>query len=386
MALKLVVTRRHVLAATAALPMWASACSPLAADASGSFANRKLVFILLRGAADGLSLVAPVGDPSFISARGRLAEEEGRHRLNDLFALHPALGTVAEMASQREAMVFHAVGLSNPTRSHFDAQNLLETGGRAPYSAETGVLNRMLRIGNDERSGLALAPAIPPALRGMGRVSSYAPDNRAGVNADFYARVASLYDTNDPVLERVWSEGVETRKAGLAAAGNISEEMNKVGALAARFLRGEDGFGVVMIESTGWDTHSNQFGRLMRQTRDLDGILGGLKTGLGSAWSDTLVIVASEFGRTVATNGNGGTDHGSAGVLLALGGSLPDPGVRTDWPGLGRGNLFENRDLRTTVPVESVIATMAGQHFGIDPQQAAKTLYPDLAGLKPVIL
>ena len=373
MALNPPLTRRQLLGVTASAALWASGYAQAASPAQS---KRKLAFVLLRGAADGLSLLAPVGDPQFVSARGAIADEAGRHQVNDFFALHPALKGISDIAKSNDALLFHAVGLTAPTRSHFDAQNLLETGGKSPYASKTGVLNRMLSLNRGDAAGLALSQAIPPALQGSGSVSSYAPNNRREGNADLYSRIARMYGDQDSTLARVWSDALNTSSVGREAQS--TDGPGSIGTLAANFLTSDRGFDVVMIESIGWDTHSNQHGRLARQAADLDHIILNLKAGLGAAWADTLVIIASEFGRTVATNGNGGTDHGTAGVLFALGGALPSSGVKADWPGLAKKGLFEGRDLATTTPVESVISALAGQHYGVAANEAARILYPQI--------
>ncbi|WP_420607622.1 DUF1501 domain-containing protein [Novosphingopyxis sp.] len=327
------------------------------------------------------AIAAPTGDPAFVAARGALAEAVGRHPVGDFFALHPEFTAVFGLAQRQQALLFHAVGLSNPSRSHFDAQNLFETGGNAPYAEKTGILNRMLELTRSANGGLALSQTVPPALSGPQKITSYAPGNRRGVNADLAARIAGMYEDN-PKLAAVWQEGVETRTAGMAAADGIDDDANRIGALAAQFLLEANAPDIVMIESNGWDTHSNEPGRLARTVRQLDGAIDALHVGLGETWNDTLVIAATEFGRTVAVNGNVGSDHGTGGMMMALGGALPRGGVVADWPGLAGGQLFEARDLRTTIPVEGAVSALVALHYGLEPNDVAGSLYPAIAGLK----
>ncbi len=377
------VSRRFVLAASGGLALLSVGLPGCAASAAPQPpGKRKLVLIMMRGGADGLALLAPTGDPAFAAARGALAEAQGRHPVGDFFALHPDLKAVSGLTQQKQALLFHAVGLSFPSRSHFDAQNLFETGGNAPYAEKTGILNRMLKLSKSANGGLALSQTIPPALSGPQKTSSYAPDNQRGVNADLVARIGGMYG-DSPKLAAVWQEGVETRAAGIDAAGEIGEETNRIGALAAKFLLEANAPDIVMIESTGWDTHSNEPGRLARSVRQLDGAIDALHSGLGQTWSDTLVIAATEFGRTVSVNGNVGSDHGTGGMMMAMGGALPRSGVVADWPGLGNGQLFEARDLRTTMPVEGVVSALVAHHYGMEPVEVAGSLYPAISGLKP---
>jgi uncharacterized protein (DUF1501 family) len=152
------------------------------------------------------------------------------------------------------------------------------------------------------------------------------------------------------------------------------------GALAAKLLSGPQGARVAMIETNGWDTHSGQRGRLAAQLRNLDGMMGSLKSGLGVDWANTLVIVATEFGRTVRPNGTGGTDHGEASLAMLLGGAVAGGKVIADWPGLSQAALYEGRDLRPTTGLDALIAAALAQHYGIEPQRTMTTLFPECRG------
>jgi uncharacterized protein (DUF1501 family) len=166
-------------------------------------------------------------------------------------------------------------------------------------------------------------------------------------------------------------------------AGDLSADGGRnaaaTGTLAARLLTGEEGARIAVIETGGWDTHANQRGRLGFQLRGLDAMVAALKVGLGEAWRDTLVIVATEFGRTAAPNGTGGTDHGTASMAMLLGGAVAGGRVIADWPGLGASALHEGRDLRPTLGLDALIAAAVAQHYRLDPHQAARTLFPNLA-------
>ncbi|GGE03141.1 hypothetical protein GCM10011515_23460 [Tsuneonella deserti] len=385
MALITPITRRNMLAASAAGTLYAVAGGPLLA-ANGAATGRKMVFVLLRGAADGLSMLAPVGDPDFAKTRGALAEEDGRHKLDSMFALHPKLTSIADRFAANEALLFHAVGLSNPSRSHFDAQNLLETGGPRPYSEKIGVLNRMLALPPGKVSALALSHEIPPSLAGPGAVASYDPAASAGFDEDYYSRIAGLLGRGDPSLGAMWERAVQTRTAGQEQDVSDQGLAQRLGTLASGFLKRPDGPDVVMIESTGWDTHSNQLGRLDRLTEQLSATLDALHAGLGEQWRSTLVTIVSEFGRTARTNGTAGSDHGTGSALYALGGNLPRSGIKADWPGLAPSQLFENRDLRTTLHTEAVLASLVAHHFVLDPALAIRTMYPGQNGLTQVSL
>lgn len=342
--------------------------------------DRRFVFIIQRGAADGLGTIGAVGDPAFAAARGQLADDVSKGRkLNDLFALHPALVSTGAMYDAGEALFAHAVASQYRDRSHFDGQNVLETGGRGAYEIKDGWLNRMLGVvPSGEAKAIAVSATVPLALRGGHDVSSYAPSALPEASDDLMQRVAALY-AGDGQLHGLWNEAMDTRtltgdldaKAGNAAA---------TGALAAKLLAPANGARIAMIETGGWDTHSGQNGRLGNQLKSLDAMLAALKTGLGPAWGDTMVLVATEFGRTVAVNGTGGTDHGTGSAAMLVGGAVKGGRVIADWPGLAQAQLYENRDLRPTIGLDQVIAGAVASHYDADPARVLALLFPDAPG------
>jgi uncharacterized protein (DUF1501 family) len=217
------------------------------------------------------------------------------------------------------------------------------------------------------------------ALRGAFEVSSYASSRLPSPSDDLFARVAALYE-RDEQLHALWTAAMETRtKAGEAMPAGGSQRGAATGALAARMLLG-DGARMAMIETNGWDTHSGQRGRLNVQLRDLDQMLSALKAGLGTEWANTLVVVATEFGRTVRPNGTGGTDHGQASATMLLGGAVAGGKVIADWPGLSVGALYEGRDLRPTTDLDALIAGALAQHYALDPGRALARLFPEARG------
>lgn len=325
----------------------------------------------------------PLGDPGFAALRGPFLEGlGGAHRIDDIFALHPALGRVAGLFDARQALAAHAVASIYRDRSHFDGQNVLETGGRQAYAQRIGWMNRLVgALPPGDSAALALAPEIPMALRGPAPVTSYAPTRLPQPGEDLLERVSALY-AGDAQLHGLWETARATRAlAGTEQGGGTSGA--QLGKLAAQLLTPANGARIMLIETGGWDTHSAQVARLNTQLRSLDALLGGLVDGLGPLWQQTLVIVATEFGRTAAVNGTGGTDHGTAGAALLLGGALAKGGqVLADWPGLAHGALYEGRDLQPTRPVEALIAGALASHFAQDPQRLAGQLYPDQPELK----
>jgi uncharacterized protein (DUF1501 family) len=343
--------------------------------------DRRFVFIIQRGAADGLSILAPTGDPNFAGIRGDFVQDSaGGAKLDSFFTLHPALAETAKIYADKQALFVHAVASPYRDRSHFDGQNVLETGGTAAYRLKDGWMNRLIGLlPADEGKALALSTTVPMALRGSHEVSSYASSQLPSPSDDLLARVSTLYE-GDRQLHELWTEAMDTRmKAGAPMKGGGGPRGEVTGALAAKMLLG-DGARMAMIETNGWDTHSGQRGRLNAQLRDLDQIVAALKTGLGPAWGNTLVAVATEFGRTVRPNGTGGTDHGQASVSMLLGGAVAGSKVIADWPGLTQAALYEGRDLNPTTDLDALIAGALAQHYALEPARTMTTLFPEARG------
>ena len=343
--------------------------------------DRRFVFIIQRGAADGLSILAPTGDPQFAGIRGDFVQDTASGaRLDSFFTLHPALAEAAKMYADKQALFVHAVASPYRDRSHFDGQNVLETGGSAAYRLKDGWMNRMLGlVPASDAKALALSSTVPMALRGSHEVSSYASSQLPSPSDDLLTRVGALYES-DQQLHALWTAAIDTRmKAGNAMQGGGGPKGAATGALAAKMLLG-DGARIAMIETNGWDTHSGQRGRLNAQLKDLDQMLAALKTGLGPEWANTLVVVATEFGRTVRPNGTGGTDHGQASAAMLLGGAVAGGKVVADWPGLSQGALYEGRDLKPTTDLDALIAGALAQHYATEPARMMTTLFPESRG------
>lgn len=372
------LNRRHMLGAIGAATLLPARLA-YAAAAPG---ERRFVFIIQRGAADGLATLAPLGDPAFERARGALAADfAGAAKLDTTFALHPALAGMGTLYAQSQALFLHGVGIPYRDRSHFDAQNVLETGGTRPYEAKDGWMNRLLALLPGGTRAMAVSPTVPAALRGSRDVTSYANSRLPDPDAELMSRVSQMY-AGDKQLHALWESSMQAKAM---AAGNDDSGQDPVatGKLAASLLSGPSGARVAMIETGGWDTHFQQKGRIERQLKGLDAMVGALKTGLGPAWNETLVLVATEFGRTVAPNGTGGTDHGTGSLAMLLGGTVSGGKVVSDWPGLAPGQLFEGRDLKPTLALDAAIAGAVAAHFGLDPALVLATCFPG-GGSKPI--
>jgi uncharacterized protein (DUF1501 family) len=278
----------------------------------------------------------------------------------------------------------HATASPYRDRSHFDGQNVLEAGSTRPYQAQDGWMNRLVSLlprDKDRDEAIAFATSVPLALRGSIDVASYAPSGLPEPSDDMLARVTRLYES-DAQLHGLWSAALETRDMG--AGQKAGQNPVKLGKLAATFLARPDGPRVAMIETGGWDTHTGQQARLNTQLRDLDAMLAALRDGLGPVWSDTVVLVATEFGRTAAANGTGGTDHGTGSVAMLFGGAIKGGRIVADWPGLSQAALYESRDLKPTVGLDSLIAGLAGESFGIDSTRTARALFPTVSPGRPL--
>lgn len=347
--------------------------------------ERRFVFVIQRGAADGLNIVVPYAEPAYVQLRGALAiDASAATKLDGTFALHPSLQQTAQMYAAKEALFVHAVATPYRDRSHFDGQNVLETGGGAPYRVRDGWLNRLVALLPASRAeAIAFAPTVPMALRGKVEVASYAPSALPGASDDLLIRVGQLYE-HDAQLGRLWSSAMAAR--GMAGEAGARQDPASLGKLAASFLARDDGPRIAMIETSGWDTHSAQNARLAAQLKALDTMLGALRDGLGPLWEKTTVLVATEFGRTAVANGTGGTDHGTGSVAMLAGGAVGGARVLADWPGLRAADLYEGRDLKPTMSLDTVIASVASETFGLDARRTATALFPQTAagGIKPL--
>ncbi|WP_321795845.1 DUF1501 domain-containing protein [Burkholderia sp. BCC1988] len=375
------LTRRHFLSIAAA-GAGAILVAPRIVFANVE-TDRRFVFVIQRGAADGLNIVVPYAEPAYASLRGPLAiDASTATRIDGTFALHPSLVRTVQMVRDKEALFVHAIASPYRDRSHFDGQNVLETGGRAPYQVKDGWLNRLAAMLPATRdNAIAFAPTVPLALRGSVQAASYAASGLPAAPDDLLARVSALYEA-DAQLGPLWQSAMAAR--GLAGNAHARQDPAGVGKLAASFLARDDGPRIAMIETAGWDTHSAQNARLANQLKALDTMLAALRDGLGPVWQRTTVLVATEFGRTAAANGTGGTDHGQASVAMLAGGAVAGGRVIADWPGLRPGDLYEGRDLKPTASLDALIAGAAAESLRLDPAHTASMLFAESGATRPM--
>lgn len=386
------LNRRTLLAGVAG----AGALSfPLFAFGQALTTDKRLLVIVLRGGLDGLSAVAPVGDPSYASLRGRLAVERATAlQLDSTFALHPNLRKMHALYRAQELLPIHACATAYRERSHFDAQNVLETGGVRPFARTEGWLNKALGALPQSRPemGLALSAQAPLILRGPTPVSTWSPSTLPDVNTDTMARMLALYEARDPALAHALESAMS---ANAIAMESGASDMNRAGPrtitplaqIAARFLKDDDGPIAAVMEVGGWDTHANQGleqGPLARGLTALDDGLDAFKTEMGAAWANTIVIIATEFGRTAAPNGTNGTDHGTGAAAFLAGGAVNGGRVLADWPGLARGALYEDRDLRPTTDLRAVFKGVLADHLRIASAALEREAFPASDAARPL--
>ena len=397
-------SRREVLLASGTLFAWAHL--PRLAYAEGR--DPRFLAIILRGALDGLATVAPVGDPDWVALRGdnalTLAGNAPALQLNDFFALNPAMPNLHRMFQANEAIIVHACATPYRERSHFDGQDLLESGLPKPGPSDSGWLNRTLaglapsgRVDPQGSRVFAVGPVTPLVVRGSAPVLSWSPQRIMPASDDTVARLLDLYRHNDVKLASVLDDnskisaieqsGAMAQKPGGPGPAQVRAYFSEAAGTAAKFLAQPDGPRVGALALDGWDNHVNEGianGRLSQLLGSLDDALGAVKSNMGSAWRETVVVLATEFGRTAHINGTDGTDHGTATVTLLVGGALKGGRVIADWPGLKAANLFENRDLKPTTDLRAVIKGVLKDHLRADDRVLAQNVFPGSDSVKPM--
>jgi len=383
--------RRHLLVgATGA----AALSFPVFAFGQAQATDKRLLVIILRGGMDGLSALAPVGDPAYASARGRLAlQRNNTLALDDTFALNANLPRMQALYRAGELLPIHACATAYRERSHFDAQNVLESGAAAPFARTEGWLNKALGALPNARPemGMALSPQAPLILRGPTNVATWSPSALPDVDNDTMARLLSLYEARDPALAHALSTAISANGVAMEAG---AEEMRAgprsitpMAQIAARFLKDDAGPIAAVMEMGGWDTHANQGieqGPLARGLSSLDDGLEAFKVEMGPAWRNTVVIIATEFGRTVAPNGANGTDHGTGMAAFLAGGAVRGGRVLADWPGLQRAALYEGRDLRPTTDLRGVFKGVLADHLRVPNAALERDTFPDSGSVRGI--
>jgi uncharacterized protein (DUF1501 family) len=381
-------------------------------------ARRKLVVIVCRGGLDGLSLSPPVGDPAYAELRGPIAipgfgQSGGALPLDATFGLHPAMTATWALAKKGEARIAPAIATPDRERSHFEAQDVLESGVTRVYSSSSGWLNRALQaMGPAGRNtGLSVGPTAPLILRGPVETASWSPGGGPEPDRRLPHILQDLY-AGDPQLSAAFATGLATQamaSSAQAATANATAntaaaaapdaggqaatlrqglpQARKLGAMLAAFMTAPEGKQVAAVSIDNFDTHANQgssTGQLATRLAYLDAFIDGLAGGLGPAWKDTIVVSATEFGRTARVNGTRGTDHGTASTALVMGGALKRGGIIGDWPTLEPARLFENRDTAPTADMRGLFKGVLRDHLGLERTTLDTLVFPDSAGVAPM--
>jgi uncharacterized protein (DUF1501 family) len=402
-------TRRELLLGSGALFAWAHV--PKLARAQGR--DPRLLVIVLRGALDGLAAVAPVGDPDWLRLRGdkalTLDGAAPALPLDSFFALNPAMPNLHRLYQAGAAAIVHAAATPYRERSHFDGQDVLESGLTKPGAVTSGWLNRALaalepagRTNPRGREAFAVGPVTPLVVRGPAPVLSWTPPRLPPASDDTIMRLLDLYRHTDPALARVLEErmglaaiaragGMEKpeqqRAAPAAGANQVRAFFAESAGAAAKFLARPDGPRIGALAFDGWDTHANEGaldGRLAALLGGLDGAIAAIETNMGAAWRETVVAIVTEFGRTARINGTEGTDHGTATVAFLAGGALKGGRVIADWPGLKDANLQDGRDLKPTTDLRAVLKGLLKDHLRVNERALAANVFPDSGAVKPM--
>ena len=424
--------RRQFLTASALAAGGALMTSRLAFASANT--SSRFVFIILRGALDGLTAVPPYGDPDYARLRREIAvpapgSANGAIKLDNLFGLHPTLQFLGDSYAARELVVFHAVASPYRERSHFDGQDVLENGFVRPHASQTGWLNRGLAAvptSSRKELGVALGQNVPLVMRGPAAVASWSPSKLAALDEDTLERITDLY-ARDPLLSKRLADALSANAIATEAQNDAADDSSMspkmsagttgsadaVGAAdsakgdapqllaqrdkgkaaasaryveviraAAGFLRKDDGPQIAVFDTTGWDTHANEGGaqgQLAARLAALDAGLRTLKDQLGPTWKNTAVLIATEFGRTAAINGTRGTDHGTGAAAFLLGGAVQGGRVLSDWPGLSTSSLYESRDLKPTLDIRSIMKSVLADHIHVPGLALENDVFPDSA-------
>ncbi|HEY1929760.1 MAG TPA: DUF1501 domain-containing protein [Caulobacteraceae bacterium] len=384
-----------------------------------ALARKKLVVIVCRGGLDGLSLSPPVGDPAYAALRGPIAipgfgQGGGALKLDETFGLHPAMVQTYALAQKGQARIVPAVATPDRERSHFEAQDMLESGVTKVYGSASGWLNRVLQTMGPAGKGVGLSvgPTAPLILRGPVETASWSPGGAAEPDRRLPGILQDLY-AHDPQLSAALATGLSTEVMAKTAQAQVATaaasttegqvmaggptvapalrqglpQTRKLGTTLAAFMTEDNGKQVAAVSIDNFDTHANQGssqGQLATRLAYLDAFIGGLSDGLGPAWNDTIVVSVTEFGRTARVNGTNGTDHGTASTALLMGGAIRRGGIVGDWPTLQQARLFENRDTAPTVDMRALFKGVLTDHLGLSRAALNGVVFPDSGGIEPL--
>src|SRR5690242_10385693 len=352
--------------------------------------NKRLVVIFQRGAADGLNIVVPHGEPSYYAMRPSInIPRNAVIDLDGFFGLHPAMSALQPVWNQRHLAIVHGAGSPDPSRSHFDAQDFMESGTPGIKATDDGWLNRTLRdlpaaADNSAFRAIGLGPSLPRILSGhepavaVNNINDFGVGGRnpnaVPVSNTFEAMYANSVDTVMNGTGKETFDAVKMMKSADPAKykpavgadyprGRFGDSLKQL----AQLIKANLGVQVAFADIGGWDHHVNEGstqGQIANVLRDFSQALSAFWIDLGGLGEDTVVVTMSEFGRTARENGNRGTDHGHANVMFVMGGPVKGGQVYGRWPGLNQSQLYEGRDLAVTTDFRRVLGEAVERHLG----------------------
>ena len=374
------ITRRDFLKGTATTLFLAGFNLPVFASSNK---KKNLVVIMLRGGMDGLTAVPIIGDKDFEKRRKDIVIEN-TIKLNSDFALHPRLSGFHEAWTENTGTIVHATSIPYTQRSHFEGQNLMESGGRIAYQEKTGWVGRAMKIANLKGDGLALSLPMPLLLRGVPKNNNYYPADGQLPDDETLELLRSVYhERSEEELIDMMNFIKKRKTEDMMSVNNYSSNSNKrknnnLARQASKALMQNNGPRVAVFEVNGFDTHAAQGGVDGTHTKclvEMDEIIKTLKVYLEDTYKDTLILTVTEFGRTIAQNGGNGTEHGYGTAIFMAGGLLKKSQVYTDWPGLKSKELYQGRDLNATTDARSVYASAMSTVFDLDFKRIQKEVF-----------
>ena len=359
------------------VPAWLSR-AVYAKEAPGQ-RKKILIAIFQRGAVDGLNVVVPHGERAYYASRPTIAiprpdgTEHGAIDLDGHFGLHPSLKALKPLWDRRQLAIVEAVGSPDPSRSHFDAQDYMESGTPGLKATSDGWLNRAMRPEPQPSPlrAISLSPDLPRTLRGKNEALTIANLNEFQVkDAALAATFESMYGaTGREAFDAIRIVQSIPKSDAVYPKGRLGQSLQQI----ARVIKADVGLEVAFTDVGGWDTHVNESAQLANLLRDFGDALAAFSNDMGDRMADIAIVTMSEFGRTVKENGNRGTDHGHANVMFVLGGSVCGGRVYGEWPGLERDQLYEGRDLNVTTDFRAVLSELVTKQMG---NRETTTVFP----------
>ena len=362
------ITRRAFLTGSITVTMLGS---PLFSVFAEKRKKRNLVIISLRGGMDGLSAVPPI-DPTLEKFRPDITVRRTLPLTSD-FSLHPSLKNFHNAWKQGKAAIVHSSNIPYTMRSHFEGQDLMESGGHKPFTEYTGWLGRGMETAGLE--GLAIALPMPLILRSKASLDNYFPTKLSTPSPEIMKRVSETYPDNSNLKSTI--ERVMMRPYSMLS-GRGSRKAYRLAGTAAKALAKPDGPRVAVFDINGFDTHAAQGGsdgEHADKLYNLDKIFGKLRENLGTSFDDTLIVTLTEFGRKIEQNGGNGTEHGYGTAVLMMGGLIKKAQVFSDWPGLKRKNMFEGQDLQATIDARSIYCSAMAMAFNTDFEKLKRQVF-----------